>query len=88
MLAPQTIPSITVRTSRTISNGDGISRLFSAAVVNPQFRAQLLDQPAAALASGYFGETFKLTESEASLITSHQARTLPELARLVHKALR
>jgi len=88
MLAPQTIPSIKVRTSRPAASGDGISRLFAAAVVNPQFRAQLLDQPAAALANGYFGETFKLSEGEASLITSHQAKTLPELARHVQKALR
>ena len=88
MLAPQTIPAISVRTTRPASSEDGISRLFAAAVVNPQFRAQLLDQPASALASGYFGETFKLTESEASLISSHQANTLPELARYVNKALR
>ncbi len=88
MLAPQTIPAISVRSTRPASSEVGISRLFAAAVVNPQFRAQLLDKPASALASGYFGETFKLTESEASLITSHHARTLPELARYVHKALR
>ncbi len=88
MLAPYEFPAVTVNESRLEAGGAGLSRLFAAAVVNAQFRDQLLNHPGAALAGGYFGESFLLTEREESLILSHHASTLPDLARHITKALR
>ncbi len=88
MLTPQTFPKISVREPGLDSSGAGLSRLFAAAVVNPQFRNELLNHPRAALTNGYFGETFQLTDREVSLIVSHQASSLPDLARQITRALR
>lgn len=65
----------------TASNG--LSRVFAAAVVSPQFRDLLLENPSEALMKGYLGETFTLTPEESSLIASIRANTLSDLAKQV-----
>ncbi len=66
----------------------GLNRLFSAAVVSPQFCRLLLDDPGSALQQGYLGNTFGLTMEEQALILSAKARSLPELASRVQQVLR
>ncbi len=88
MLAPHPFPAVKVRAPGLATGRLELNRLFAAAVVNPQFRDELLNHPRSALANGYFGETFSLSDEEAALIMSHQARSLPELARHLSKALR
>ena len=57
-----------------------LSRLLAAAIVNTQFKTLLLDDPESALANGYLGESFQLTEDERALLVSIRAGTLTELA--------
>jgi hypothetical protein len=66
---------------------DGLARLFAAAVVSRQFRDVLLHEPEAALANGYMGQSFLLSEQEKTLITSIHAETLSDLAKQVNRAL-
>jgi len=66
----------------------GLYRLFAAAVVSNQFRATLLREPEAALADGYLGQTFALTDQEKTIIKSVRASTLTDLARKVNHALK
>jgi hypothetical protein len=64
-----------------------INKLFAAAIVNSQFCRLLLEKPEIALQQGYLGDTFDLTLEEQALIISIRAKSLPELARQVNKAL-
>lgn len=57
-----------------------LNRLISAAVVSPRFRALLLSDPVAALATGYNGERFQLTSAEYAAVTSLNATTVREFA--------
>jgi hypothetical protein len=57
-----------------------MSRLLTAAVVNPEFRNLLLTNPPIALSSGYNGETFDFTLDAQALILSIQANSLEEFA--------
>jgi hypothetical protein len=66
----------------------GLQRLFVAAVVSDQFRETLLSKPEEALANGYLGQTFPLTDQEKTLIKSIQAETLADLAQKVNRALK
>jgi len=66
----------------------GLHRLFAAAIVNDQFRETLLSQPEEAIASGYLGQTFTLTDQEKTLIQSIRADTLTDLAQKVNRALK
>jgi hypothetical protein len=66
---------------------DGLARLFAAAIVSRQFRDALLREPEAALANGYLGQPFPLTEYEKALITSIRAESLSDLAKQVNRAL-
>ncbi|MBN1305650.1 MAG: hypothetical protein JXA13_14520 [Anaerolineales bacterium] len=59
---------------------NGISQVLAAAVVNPQFRNALLNNPETALQSGYLGKAFSLTSSEKNRIVSINARSLTDLA--------
>lgn len=70
-------------TSRT-----GLPRLFAAAIVNDQFRETLLNRPEEALAHGYLGQTFTLTDREITVIKSVRADTLSDLAQKVNRALK
>lgn len=66
----------------------GLHRLFAAAIVSDQFRETLLNKPEEALANGYLGQTFMLSDQEKMLIKSIQADTLTDLAQKVNRALK
>jgi len=57
-----------------------LNRLLSAAIVNPHFQRLLLTNPVAALAAGYNGETFQLTQAEYAAVTSMCVNTLRDFA--------
>jgi hypothetical protein len=65
----------------------GLSRVFSAAVVNRQFCNMLLEDPHVALKKGYLGEKFSLSREEEDLIVSIRANSLSDLARQVNRSL-
>ncbi len=88
MAVPQTYQNtMTFHLSEPPRSISGLNRLFSAAVVNQQFCRLLLDDPMSALQQGYCGNAFGLTLEEQALLFSVQARSLPDLALQVHKAL-
>jgi hypothetical protein len=62
------------------SDPGALSRLCSAAVVDPAFCRQLLQDPLAAIAAGYHGEHFCLDAREIQAILSIQAETLSDFA--------
>jgi hypothetical protein len=66
----------------------GLQRLFTAAIVNSQFREKLLAEPEMALANGYLGQTFALTEKERMVISTVRARDLTDFAQKVNQALK
>ncbi|MCL4528325.1 MAG: hypothetical protein M1282_02805 [Chloroflexi bacterium] len=61
----------------------GLGSVFAAAVVNREFRNTLLQNPQAALESGYMGQPFLLTAEEHSLLTSIAATSLTDLAQRI-----
>ena len=67
---------------------NGLHRLFAAAVVNDQFRETLLREPEAALANGYLGQPFSLSDQEKIILKSVRAKTLADLAQKVNQALK
>jgi hypothetical protein len=77
--------SVTTRPSRSHT---GLHRLFAAAIVSDQFRETLLSKPEEALANGYLGQSFVLTDQEKTLIKSIRADTLTDLAQKVNRALK
>jgi hypothetical protein len=62
----------------------GLNLLLSAATVNRRFCTTLLDDPAQALAAGYFGQTFSLTPEERDMVIGIQAQHLEDLAEQIH----
>jgi len=89
MATPQTyqkfvLPLAVVENQKSVT---GLNKLFAAAVVNNQFCQLLLDQPELALQQGYFGDLFDLSLEEHALLISIRAKSLPDLARQVTKAL-
>jgi len=66
----------------------GLHRLFAAAVISDQFRETLLRKPEEAMANGYLGQTFPLTDQERMIIQSIRADTLTDLAQKVNRALK
>ena len=62
---------------------EALNRLMSAALINRCYRELLLSEPAKALAVGFQGEIFQLSQEKQNLILAHQAQTLPELAILL-----
>lgn len=66
---------------------DGLSSLFAAAVVSSSFRDMLLKDPEKALKQGYLGKTFRLSQADASLIVSLNAKSLADLAKQVVQTL-
>jgi len=81
-----TAPPLSLR--KTANARTGLHRLFAAAIVSDQFRETLLSKPDEALANGYLGQTFTLTDQEKTLIKSIQADTLTDLAQKVNRALK
>jgi hypothetical protein len=73
---------------KTTSKRTGLQRLFAAAIVSDQFRKTLLRKPEEALAKGYLGQPFMLTDQEKLLIESIHADTLTDLAQKVNRALK
>jgi len=65
----------------------GLSQVFAAAVVNRQFCDMLLHDPSIAIQKGYLGQTFSLSKEEQDLITSIQAKSLPDLAKQINCSL-
>jgi hypothetical protein len=65
----------------------GLNSLFAAAVVSQSFRETLLRDPEKALKQGYLGKGFGLSQADASLIVSLNAKSLPDLAKQVVKTL-
>jgi hypothetical protein len=78
-------PTLGIR--RTQSGRTGLHRLFAAAVVSGQFRETLLSKPEEALAKGYLGQAFSLTDRESTIIKSVRAESLAEFAQQVNHAL-
>ncbi len=66
----------------------GLHRLFAAAIVSDQFRATLLRAPEEALAKGYLGQTFALTDQEKKIIKTIRAENLTDFAQKVNQALK
>ena len=89
MATPQTYQNYTLplSTTKTPENITGMNKLFAAAIVNNQFCQLLLNEPKIALRQGYLGDAFDLTFEEQALIVSIRAKSLPELAQQVNKAL-
>ena len=65
----------------------GLSGLFTAAVVSEGFRDMLLKDPEKALKQGYLGKGFSLSQADASLIISLNAKSLADLAKQVVQTL-
>ncbi len=65
----------------------GLSGLFAAAVVSQSFREMLLSDPEQALKQGYLGKGFGLSQADASLIVSLNAKSLADLAKQVVQTL-
>ncbi len=74
--------------SKPAAGRNGLHRLFAAAIVNNQFRETLLREPQTALANGYLGQPFALTDQERNIIESVRAKTLTDLAQKVNQALK
>ena len=65
-----------------------LHRLFAAAVVSNQFRTTLLREPEKALANGYLGQIFPLTDQEKKIIKTIRAENLSDFAQKVNQALK
>ena len=65
-----------------------LQRLFAAAVVSNQFRTTLLSEPERALANGYLGQTFPLSDQEKKIIKTIRAENLTDFAQKVNQALK
>jgi len=88
MLTLNTYSAPPLRLSPPVGARTGLHRLFAAAIVSDQFRATLLSKPEEALANGYLGQTFMLTDQEKTLLKSIRADTLTDLAQKVNRALK
>jgi hypothetical protein len=77
-----------LRFHKSSAQRSGLHRLFAAAVVSNQFRETLLREPEAALANGYLGQPFTLSEQERNIIQSVRAQNLADLAQKVNQALK
>jgi hypothetical protein len=56
------------------------SRLLTAAVINGSFRKALLNNPGAAISSGFGGEAFDLSADVVQRLSSIRANSLAEFA--------
>jgi hypothetical protein len=65
-----------------------LQRLFAAAIVSDQFRNTLLREPDKALANGYLGQTFALSDQEKKIIKTIRAENLTDFAQKVNQALK
>ena len=88
MLTFNTYPASALGIPRPSVGRTGLHRLFAAAIVSDQFRETLLREPESAMANGYLGQTFALTDQEKTIIKSVRANTLTDLAQKVNQALK
>lgn len=88
MLAMDARPASSFDYRKTASSRSDLHRLFTAAIVNSQFREKLLSEPEMALAGGYLGQSFALTDQERTIISSVRARDLTDFAQKVNQALK
>jgi hypothetical protein len=65
----------------TVPGGRELSRLLTAAVINPRFCHLLLTYPAKALAVGFNGESFSLAMDERERVLSIRAKNIADFAR-------
>ena len=80
--------SSTYAVQKPVAVRSGLHRLFAAAIVSDQFRSMLLNEPEAALAGGYLGQTFTLTDQERRIIKTVRAENLTDFAQKVNQALK
>ena len=73
-------PALKIITRTTSVGQMEISRLLAAAVLNPNLRQLLLNDPELALISGFQGESFVFSREEHDLILSIRANSLADLA--------
>ena len=88
MLTFNTYPASSLGVHRPYVGRTGLHRLFAAAIVSDQFRETLLREPELAIATGYLGQMFALTDQEKTIIKSVRASTLTDLAQKVNQALK
>jgi len=88
ILTVDTYPASSLGFRRTSIGRSGLHRLFAAAIVSNQFRSTLLREPERALANGYLGQTFSLTDQERAVIQSVRAENLTDFAQKVNRALK
>lgn len=88
LLTVDTYPTPAIGFRQNTTKRMGLHRLFAAAVVSGQFRETLLRKPEEALAKGYLGQAFTLTDRETSIIISIRAENLTDFAQKVNQALK
>jgi len=88
MLTLNANPAVSFKYSAPVAKRSGIHRLFAAAVVNSQFREALLCEPDTALANGYLGQSFSLTDQEMNIVRTVRAKDLTDFAQKVNQALK
>ena len=88
MLTMDARPASPFNYRNTTPDRSGLHRLFTAAIVNSQFREKLLSEPESALAGGYLGQVFILTDQEKTIISSVRATDLTDFAQKVNQALK
>jgi hypothetical protein len=62
------------------SSNDELNRLLCAAVVSKSFRSMLMTNPEIAVASGYQGESFNLSDEDRGWLSSIRPTNLVDLA--------
>lgn len=88
MLILDAHPAPSLDHRKSSAERSGLHRLFSAAIVNRQFREKLLAEPEKAVAGGYLGQTFALSEQEKTIISNVRASDLTDFAQKVNQALK
>jgi hypothetical protein len=83
-----TSPTLSFEYRAPVPTRSGLHRLFAAAIVNSQFREKLLCEPELALANGYLGQTFSLTDQEIAVVRTIRAKDLTDFAQKVNQALK
>jgi hypothetical protein len=79
LMTDSPVPQVSGQPDYPTSN-DEMNRLLCAAVVSKKFRNTLIRNPEAAVASGYQGESFNLSDEERSWLYSNRPANLVDLA--------
>jgi len=88
MFTPNSLTSSKYGLQKPAMERSGLHRLFAAAIVSNQFRTKLLSEPEVALANGYLGQPFTLTDHEKKIIKTIRATNLTDFAQQVNQALK